>query len=79
VLFETSDGGSLGVMASEVSRGASRHVLLNVVAQLTGYTVKAVERKMERGDWIEGKVWLRAPDGRILMDVLRFQRWVEGR
>lgn len=45
---------------------------------MTGYTVKAMERKIERGDWIEGKVWLRAPDGRILIDLLGFKRWVEG-
>ena len=64
---------------SEVTRALSRYVLLNIAAQMTGYTVKAMERKIERGDWIEGKVWLRAPDGRILIDLLGFQRWVEGR
>jgi hypothetical protein len=37
-----------------------------------------MERKIERGDWLEGKVWRRAPDGRILIDVLGYQRWVEG-
>jgi hypothetical protein len=37
-----------------------------------------MERKIERGDWQEGKVWRRAPDGRILIDVLGYQRWVEG-
>ena len=57
---------------------SSRYVLLALAAQMTGYTVKAMERKIERGDWIEGKVWLRAPDGRILIDLLGFQKWVEG-
>ena len=37
-----------------------------------------MERKIERGDWQEGKVWRRAPDGRIVIDVLGYQRWVEG-
>ncbi len=37
-----------------------------------------MERKIERGDWQEGKVWKRAPDGRIVIDVLGYQRWVEG-
>jgi hypothetical protein len=45
---------------------------------MTGYTVKAMERKIERGDWLEGKVWIRAPGGSILIDMLGFQRWVEG-
>ena len=79
--LEVTDGGSLRVMAtegSEVTPTLSRYVLLNMAAQMTGYTVKAMERKIERGDWIEGKVWLRAPDGRILIDMLGFQRWVEG-
>jgi hypothetical protein len=46
---------------------------------MTGYSVKAMQRKIERGDWIEGKVWLRAPDGRILVSIEGFERWVEGR
>jgi hypothetical protein len=53
-------------------------VLLPLANLLTGYSVKAMERKIERGDWLEGKVWRRAPDGRILIDVLGYQRWVEG-
>jgi hypothetical protein len=56
----------------------SRYVLLSVATHLTGYTIKAMERKIERGDWTEGKVWRRAPDGRILIDILGYQRWVEG-
>ena len=56
----------------------SRYVLLPLANLLTGYSVKAMERKIERGDWEEGKVWKRAPDGRILIDVLGYQRWVEG-
>jgi hypothetical protein len=62
---------------TDVFATSRRYVLLHIAAQMTGYTVKAMERKIERGDWIEGKVWLRAPDGRILIDMLGFQRWVE--
>lgn len=57
----------------------SRYVLLPLAMLLTGYTVKAMERKIERGDWIEGKVWKRAPDGRVLIDMEGYARWVEGR
>jgi hypothetical protein len=56
----------------------ARYVLLPVANLLTGYSVKAMERKIERGDWQEGKVWKRAPDGRIVIDVLGYQRWIEG-
>jgi|SRR6266403_466397 len=41
----------------------ARYVLLPLANLLTGYSVKAMERKIERGDWQEGKVWRRAPDG----------------
>lgn len=57
----------------------ARYVLLPLANAVTGYSVKAMERKIERGDWQEGKVWRRAPDGRIMIDILGYQRWVEGR
>lgn len=57
----------------------ARYVLLPLANALTGYTVKAMERKIERGDWEEGKVWRRAPDGRIMIDIAGYHRWVESR
>jgi hypothetical protein len=56
----------------------ARYVLLPLANLLTGYSVKAMERKIERGDWQEGKVWKRAPDGHIVIDVEGYQRWIEG-
>jgi hypothetical protein len=55
----------------------ARYVLLPLANLITGYSVKAMERKIERGDWVEGKVWRRAPDGRILVDLIGYQKWVE--
>jgi hypothetical protein len=63
---------------ARIVAGTARYVLLPLANLLTGYSVKAMERKIERGDWQEGKVWRRAPDGRILIDVVGYQRWVEG-
>lgn len=57
----------------------ARYVLPALAQLLTGYTVKAMERKIERGDWIEGREWLRAPDGRIHIDMVGYHKWVEGR
>lgn len=57
----------------------AKYVLLPLAEAITGYTVKAIERKIERGDWVEGKVWIRAPDGRILLIIPGYERWVEGR
>jgi hypothetical protein len=55
----------------------ARYVLLPLANLITGYSVKAMERKIERGDWQEGKVWRRAPDGHIMIDLQGYQRWVE--
>ena len=57
----------------------SRYVLLNLAESIIGYTIKAMERKIERGDWPEGKVWRRAPDGRICIDLVGYEKWVENR
>src|SRR5262245_44634576 len=56
----------------------ARYVLLPLAYTITGYTVKAMERKIERGDWREGREWRHAPDGRVLIDLQGYQRWVEG-
>lgn len=58
---------------------SSRYVLLAAAHLLTGYTVKAMQRKIERGDWQEGKIWRRAPDGRIVIDMVGYQKWIENR
>jgi hypothetical protein len=57
----------------------ARYVLLPLANALTGYTVKAMERKIERGDWPEGRVWKRAPDGHVMIDLVGYERWVESR
>lgn len=57
----------------------ARYVRLPLAEALTGYTVKAMERKIQRRDWVEGKVWRRAPDGCIVIDISGYHTWVEGR
>lgn len=56
----------------------SNYVTLERFEELTGYTVKAVERKIEGGAWAEGREYRRAPDGRRLVNLEGFHRWVEG-
>lgn len=57
---------------------SARYVRPVLAHLLTGYTVKAMQRKIERGDWVKGKVWTHAPDGLILIDMVGYQKWVEG-
>lgn len=56
----------------------NRYVLICRFAELSGYTVKAVEGKIASGAWTEGREYRRAPDGRILVDMEGFTKWVEG-
>ncbi|AMP05785.1 hypothetical protein CPter91_3459 [Collimonas pratensis] len=55
-----------------------RWVLIHVFSSLTGYTDKAVRRKIEDGVWIEGTHYRRAPDGHITMNMQEYYKWVEG-
>lgn len=43
----------------------------------TGYTVKAMKRKIERGQWVNGREYVIAPDGRRMLSVRGFEKWVE--
>ena len=45
-----------------------RYVTIEKASNLTGYTPDAIRSKIKRGDWLEGAVWQRAPDGRVLID-----------
>jgi hypothetical protein len=55
-----------------------RYVLIGKFAAETGYTEKAIRKKIEDGVWIQGRHYRKAPDGRIMMDMEEYERWVEG-
>lgn len=56
----------------------ARYVRIPKFVEETGYTARAVETKIHRGVWIEGREYRRAPDGSILIDMDGYSRWVEG-
>jgi hypothetical protein len=53
-------------------------VTIKKAAELSGYSVKAIEAKRANGVWLEGVVWIKAPDGRILISPDAIDEWVEG-
>lgn len=55
----------------------TRYVKPAKFEQMTGYTVKAVLRKIESHVWQEGREFVRAPDGHILVDLEGYEAWVE--
>lgn len=52
-------------------------MLIPMFCSLTGYSEKAVRRKIEDGVWVQGKHYRKAPDGRITMNVQEYYKWVE--
>lgn len=55
----------------------TRYIRIPKFVELTGYTARAVETKISRGVWLEGKQYRRAPDGSILIDMEGYEKWVE--
>jgi hypothetical protein len=53
------------------------YVTIPVAAALTGYSAKAIRRKIESGVWLEGREFRRAPDGHVLISVKGYELWVE--
>ena len=54
----------------------SRFVLIPLAAQATGYTERAIHKKIDDGVWRRGREWRKAPDGRRLIDLKAVEAWV---
>lgn len=44
----------------------------------SGYTIKAIYTKVERGVWKCDLHWRKAPDGRLFINSKEIENWVEG-
>ncbi len=53
------------------------YVTVKVAASITGFTEKAIRRKIQDGVWLEGREYRKSPDGRILISVKGYTSWVE--
>jgi hypothetical protein len=56
----------------------NRRVTLPLAALCIGLSEASCRKRMERGHWLEGKHWHRAPDGRIYIDLQAVDAWVVG-
>lgn len=54
-----------------------RYVTISKFAIESGYTEIAIRAKIHDGIWPEGKVWKKAPDGRVLISTEGYEEWVE--
>jgi len=55
-----------------------RFITISKMAELSGYSEDAIRAKIKRGDWLQDAVFRYAPDGRVLIDVEGYDKWVEG-
>jgi hypothetical protein len=54
-----------------------RYLTIPKFAELSGYTPTTIRSKIRDAIWREGLELRRAPDGRILVDVDGYHRWVK--
>lgn len=54
-----------------------RYLTIRKFSTESGYTEAAVRSKIADGTWVEDQVWRHAPDGRVLIDVIGYEAWVE--
>jgi hypothetical protein len=52
-------------------------VLIIKVTELIGYTDDAIRAKINRGVWLSGIHWRKAPDGRLMFNLEAIQKWIE--
>jgi hypothetical protein len=57
---------------------ALKYLTIDKFSAESGYTKEAIRSKIKRGQWLEGREWIKAPDGRNLISVEGYERWVEG-
>lgn len=54
----------------------ARFVTIELAAVVTGFSPGAIRTKIARAIWVEGREYVRAPDGRVLVDLRGYERWV---
>lgn len=57
--------------------GTARYVRVAQFCALTGYTLKAVNCKIAERKWLQGREWIKAPDGHVLIDMEGYYKWAE--
>ena len=51
----------------------SRYVTIRKCSEETGHSEDAIRQKIARQDWERGKIYTKAPDGRVLIDMDGYQ------
>lgn len=52
-------------------------VRISKAAEATGYSEKAIRRKIQDGVWLHGILWTKAPDGCIFINLEAVETWIK--
>jgi len=55
-----------------------RYIKLTRFEDVTGYTQIAIQTKKKTGKWMEGVHILKAPDGKLVVDLDAYEAWCRG-
>jgi len=56
----------------------SHWVTIEKVVEYTGYSDDAIRKKKWLGVWREGVHWRKAPDNRLVFNLVSIQNWMSG-
>jgi hypothetical protein len=65
------------MMGAPIVIGPAPYVVIHLAARITGLSEKAIRRKIEEGVWLEGREYIRGPDGHIYISLKGYTAWVE--
>lgn len=63
-------------LTTRFSCNSARYVKIPLFCAITGFTEKAVRRKIEDGEWRRGEHYIKV-GASILMDMEAYYKWVE--
>ena len=55
------------------------YVTIKKCADLYGLTEESIRSLKKKGDWREKTQWVKAPNGRIFINVKGVDEWIEGK
>ena len=62
--------------ADQVRLAPAGFVTVRLASMLTGLSQPAIRGKIREGKWVQGREFVRAPDGGIFISLRGFERWV---
>jgi hypothetical protein len=55
----------------------ARFVTIHLASTITGLSAGAIRTKIARSIWVEGREYVRAPDGHLMIDLRGYEAWVQ--